>query len=108
MLIKKNMLQNKDTIDILLIISGVDLLLNLFFHLVDFKRYCYNEILCTVDDVHCHVRELRATVHRSQRELHTFITEQKQTKQTKEGNEGREIKSKQYRRCSETSINSNG
>lgn len=65
-----------EALEVLLLISALDLIINFFFHLVQFKRYCDNEVrsainslIHRVDSVECAVVESQRNV---QTELHRF------------------------------------
>lgn len=60
-------------VEVLLIVSALDLIINFFFHLVQFKRYCDNEVRTAVDFLIHRVDNLDRAVVQSQRDVQTEL-----------------------------------
>ena len=56
-----------NVVEILIVISALDLTVNFFFHIVALKRYCNNEVRDAINSLVCRVDGLSRSVTTSQR-----------------------------------------
>lgn len=63
------MATNVTIISALVVISAIDLLLNFFFHLIQFKKFCDNEVRTAIGNLINRVDKLDRTIYKSQRDV---------------------------------------